>query len=74
LFAPVQIDKRTGEWGSEELARRVAAAWFSFTPWADSWIDYRDCVGPTAIGETFAALVNGHVDPTIGYRCTMKEA
>jgi Protein of unknown function (DUF2855) len=72
LFAPAQIDKRTGEWGADELARRVAEAWSTFTPWAREWIDFVDLTSARDCGGAFAALVAGTVAPTVGYRCSVK--
>lgn len=70
LFAPDQIAKRTGDWGAEQLAARVAAAWEQFAGWVDGWIRYEVVDGPDAIVGAYRALLAGGVDPTVGYCCT----
>jgi hypothetical protein len=74
FFAPTQIAKRTKEWGQATLDERVSAAWASYAGWTDGWLTFEHCDGPDAVEAVFARLVDGDVDPRVGYVCSMYAA
>jgi len=73
LFAPTQIAKRTEDWGTEELNRRVADAWNRFIAWVPSWLTLEHRGGAEAVRSLFVDLLENKIDPAIGYTCTMTE-
>ena len=73
LFAPTQIAKRTEDWGTEELNRRVADAWSRFITWVPSWLTLEHRGGAEAVRALFLDLLENKIDPSIGYTCTKTE-
>ena len=73
LFAPSQIAKRTEDWGTEELNRRVADAWNRFIGWVPSWLTLEHRGGAEDVRSLFLDLLENRIDPAIGYTCTMTE-
>jgi len=73
LFAPTQIAKRTADWGTEELNRRVAAAWDVFAGSVGRWMEVEIVMGPDEVVDVFAELVAGDVNPRVGFVCTLDE-
>jgi uncharacterized protein DUF2855 len=71
FFAPTQIAKRTKEWGQAVLDERVGDAWQRYSTWVDGWLLFEECIGPERVETAFRNLVEGHVDPRIGYACSM---
>jgi hypothetical protein len=71
LFAPIQIKKRSREWGPDVLTGRMAAAWAGYADWASGWIRLERVAGPAAVVDTFRAYLAGRVDPRVGTVCTM---
>ena len=72
LFAPVQLKKRTQDWGRAGLDERIAAAFDEFCTFVDRWIRYVDAEGPAEVAATYEALVRGDVDPAIGHVGTLE--
>jgi hypothetical protein len=73
FFAPTQIAKRTGEWGSAGLRDRVAEAWDRYCPWVAGWLRVEERGGADAVVATWRTLVAGAVDPRLGFVCTLAE-
>ena len=71
LFAPAQIAKRSGDWGAEVLAARMAEAWTAFAAWAEGWLTVEHLAGPDAVIEVFRTYLAGRVIPSVGTVCTM---
>jgi hypothetical protein len=71
FFAPTQIAKRTKDWGQAVLDARVGEAWHRYSEWVDGWLVVEECVGPEQVEVAYRSLVDGRVDPRIGYVCTM---
>ena len=71
LFAPSQIAKRTEDWGTEELNRRVASAWSRFIGWVPSWLTLEHRGGAEEVRSLFLDLVENKINPAIGYTCSM---
>lgn len=71
FFAPTQIAKRTQDWGRDELERRMGEAWDTYADWAASWLAVSRVVGAEAVRDLFGQLLDGHVDPRLGFVCTL---
>jgi hypothetical protein len=63
FFAPDQIGKRTGEWGAQELERRLAEAWRPFMDWTGGWLEVIHSHGGDELQEAYLQLLDGRVDP-----------
>ena len=63
FFAPDQVNKRTKEWGAEELERRLAQAWRPFMQWTDGWLEVVEGRGGEALRKAYLELLDGNVDP-----------
>ena len=71
FFAPSQVTKRTGDWGAEELDRRLADAWILYADWITGWLTLEHAAGPDAVIEVFRTYLSGRVDPRVGTICTL---
>ncbi len=71
LFAPDQIAKRRRDWGRDGFEKAVASTWEQFVPWTDRWLELRSSTGPAAVESVFDDLVDGRLDPRVGYVCTL---
>ena len=74
FFAPTQITKRVQEWGQETMDARLGAAWDDYAAWCDTWIEFRDFVGPEAVTAAYLELLEAGADPRVGYICTLDPA
>lgn len=72
FFAPTQIATRSQEWGPAVLERRVADAWQRFVEWTDGWLELRQVSGPAEVEATFHELLQGRIDPRLGYVCRVR--
>lgn len=64
FFAPDRVAKRSAEWGGEELARRLAAAWEPYVLWTDGWLEVTHEQGPDPLKATYLDLLDGRIDPS----------
>jgi hypothetical protein len=71
LFAPTQIAKRTKEWGADGLNAKVATAWDRFTEWVPGWLELHHVSGADDLIDLYHRFLDGHVDPALGYVCTL---
>ena len=71
LFAPVQIAKRTKEWGREELDARMGSAWHDFDDWTDTWLTLDHHIGPDAVADAWERIRSGTLDPAAGDICSL---
>ncbi len=67
FFAPTQIEKRTSEWGREEMERRILEAWTAYSAWTDDWMTIVRHDGPAELAALWADMLPGRVDPAIGH-------
>lgn len=74
FFAPAQITKRNEDWGPEELARRMAAAWTDYSTWTDGWLEPRSASGATEVVSAYRELLHGSADPRTGFVCSLSRA
>ncbi|MBN8978438.1 MAG: DUF2855 family protein [Rhizobiales bacterium] len=63
FFAPDQIRKRAKEWGPGGIDTRFGAAWASFVPMLDRWINVTDSRGAAAVQQIYLDTLNGRVKP-----------
>lgn len=73
FFAPTQIAKRVKDWGQATLDARVGEAWQRYSAWTDGWLRIERCDGPAAVEAAYRTLLDGRVDPRVGYVCSMEE-
>ncbi|MDA7417665.1 DUF2855 family protein [Xenophilus arseniciresistens] len=75
FFAPAQIKKRTGEWGAEAFAQRLAAAWHGFaahvTQAGAPWLQVQRHAGGEAAQALWQQLQRGQGDPRAGHVVSM---
>lgn len=73
FFAPTQIAKRSKDWGREGLDTRIGEAWRAYRTFADTWIEFVDVHGPSAVEDVYLELVSARIDPRHGNVCSMRE-
>ncbi|HSV80658.1 MAG TPA: DUF2855 family protein [Ramlibacter sp.] len=70
FFAPAQVKKRHGDWGAQELGRRLVAAWQAFrdqvTASPQPWLQVREHRGADAVQAAYAQVLQGS-DPRLGH-------
>ncbi|MDG4778888.1 DUF2855 family protein [Micromonospora sp. WMMD961] len=67
FFAPVQMRKRSQDWGRDGLDRRFTEAWQRFTTVVSAWLDVRLGVGPDALREAWLDVLAGRTPPRVGH-------
>jgi hypothetical protein len=66
FFAPDRLAKRSGEWGASVFNERVRAAMAGFIEESD-WLRIERHRGPAALGDVYAAALNGTARPDVGH-------
>ncbi|MEI7653929.1 MAG: hypothetical protein WCJ82_01450, partial [Actinomycetota bacterium] len=56
-----------GQWGVDELNRRVAAAWEAFVDSTDAWLRLDTYEGLGEAERVYQQLLAGIMDPAVGY-------
>jgi hypothetical protein len=74
FFAPVQIRKRSQDWGRDGLDQRFAEAWRRFADVARSWVDVRAGNGPEGLRVAWLDVVGGRTPPRVGHVIQMSAA
>lgn len=71
FFAPAQVKKRSGDWGSAEFSRRLVAAWRGFRAQVAGsqppWLQVQPHQGPSAVQAVYAEVLAGRGDPRLGH-------
>lgn len=67
FFAPDRMRQRTEDWGREGLDERFAAAWSSFAPVVEDWVDVTVGQGPQALQAAYLEVLGGSSDPRTGH-------
>ncbi|SIN32021.1 DUF2855 family protein [Micromonospora cremea] len=67
FFAPVQMRKRSQEWGREGLDQRFTEAWQRFTAVVSGWLDVRVGAGPEALRNAWLEVLGGRTPPRVGH-------
>jgi hypothetical protein len=74
LFAPTRIAKRIEDWGPDALNARVTDAWIRFTDWVPSWLTIERLTSAEELIAVYRRFLEGRVDPSLGYACTLNAA
>ena len=67
FFAPARLKKRTEDWGSEDLNRRLAQAWRPYVEWVRGWLRVEHGSGPDDVQRIYLELLDGKTDPGVGH-------
>ena len=67
FFAPDRMRQRTADWGREGLDDRFAAAWRSFVPAVEGWVDVQVSTGPEGLERVWQEVRSGSSDPRTGH-------
>ncbi len=67
FFAPGQIQKRSAEWGPDELQRRLAEAWAGFLGFSGGWLQVQRGQGREAVERVYEDTLAGRTEPRHGH-------
>ncbi|WP_433117411.1 DUF2855 family protein [Micromonospora sp. CA-246542] len=67
FFAPVQMRKRSRDWGRDGLDARFTDAWQRFVPKVSGWLDVRVGHGPEALRDAWLDVLAGRTPPRVGH-------
>jgi len=67
FFAPTQAQKRTEEWGSGEVQKRIGMSLKEFQIYSDNWMEISRLKGTEQIDETFKRFLNGNIPSSTGF-------
>ncbi|WP_433536825.1 DUF2855 family protein [Micromonospora sp. CA-249363] len=67
FFAPVQMRKRSQDWGRDGLDARFTDAWQRFVPMVSGWLDVRVSHGPEALRDAWLDVLAGRTPPRMGH-------
>ena len=67
FFAPVQMRKRSRDWGRDGLDTRFADAWQRFSQVVSGWLDVRTGAGPEALRDAWLDVLAGRTPPRVGH-------
>ncbi|MFF4876794.1 DUF2855 family protein [Micromonospora sp. NPDC000668] len=67
FFAPVQMRKRSLDWGREGLDQRFTEAWRRFTGVVSGWLDVQVGTGPEALQHAWLEVLAGRTPPRVGH-------
>jgi hypothetical protein len=67
FFAPVQMRKRSQDWGREGLDQRFGQAWRRFVDVAAGWVDVHIGHGPQALRSAWSEVLAGRTPPNVGH-------
>jgi uncharacterized protein DUF2855 len=73
FFLPPWMDKRRGEWGPGEFARRYDEAWETFLPTVERWMRVEHHSGPAAVEAVYRGMLEGKVDPSVGHMLSLHD-
>ncbi len=63
FFAPSQIEKRRGDWGSGVVESKLAEAWGPFIHKAADWVSVEHSSGPDAVADVYVETLEGNTQP-----------
>ena len=67
FFAPVQMRKRSQDWGRDGLDERFTDAWQRFAAVVSGWLDVRVGNGPEALRDAWLDVLAGRTPPRVGH-------
>ena len=75
FFAPAQVKKRTAEWGSGGLGKRLVRSWQAFTTEVSHpehpWLQVQHHKGPAAVLAAYQQVLGGKGDPRLGHMLSL---
>jgi hypothetical protein len=75
FFAPAQIKKRSGEWGTDVLGQRLLQAWQAFLGTVSNpaapWLVVKHHRGPQAVSAAYSEVLAGRGDPRLGHMLSL---
>jgi Protein of unknown function (DUF2855) len=71
FFAPDRHAKRSEDWGSAELARKISAAWHPFCEWTGTWLEVIRGRGFEAVQRAYLDVLEGPVKPDTAHVLTL---
>ncbi|MBG9389426.1 DUF2855 family protein [Caenimonas aquaedulcis] len=75
FFAPAQIKKRQGDWGPQELGKRLVQAWHAFREKVSRpdapWLRVEEHRGAQAVQAAYAQVLGGRGDPRAGHMLSL---
>jgi hypothetical protein len=74
FFAPSQIQKRSQDWGPQELQNRIAADYRQFVESTRDWLEIARGYGPDAVAATYERILDGEAAPSEGHVLSMWES
>ena len=74
FFAPGQIQKRSTDWGPEELQRRLGEAWNGFRHFTESWLQVQRGYGRQAVERVYEDTLAGRTEPRHGHVLSLWDA
>jgi hypothetical protein len=74
FFAPGQIQKRSADWGPQELQRRLADAWNGFRCFTESWLQVQRGSGRDAVECVYDDTLAGRTEPHHGHVLSLWDA
>jgi hypothetical protein len=70
FFAPVQVKKRSADWGAAEFNQRLVAAWHGYRAQVAAatppWLVVEERPGASAVPAAYAQVLGGRMDPRGG--------
>jgi hypothetical protein len=67
FFAPDQMRKRNADWGPNGVEEGHAAAWASFRPVVEDWIDVSVAAGSQGLQQVWLEVLAGRTPPRTGH-------
>lgn len=67
FFAPTQLQKRSQEWGPDELRERLGRAWLRFRDSTDEWLHIARGYGQAAVERVYRDTLEGRAKPSEGH-------
>jgi hypothetical protein len=67
FFAPDQMRKRNADWGPTGVEEGHAAAWASFRPVVDGWVDVAVASGSEGLQQVWLEVLAGRTPPRTGH-------
>ncbi len=71
FFAPSQIQKRSQDWGADELQSRIATDYRKFIDSTRAWMEIVRGNGPESVEATYSQILAGEAEPHQGHVLSM---
>jgi hypothetical protein len=71
FFAPDQMRKRAKDWGPGGIETRFSAAWTTFAPNLQQWLNVVEGRGPAAVRAAYLDTLAGRIPPDQGHMLSL---